>query len=965
MDRRADAPPPPWPLPPGKGLTRATRGACFLVVCLLLTPGTTTAQSTRTAHESVSLVDTRFRLDYGRSPGASEGDLDPNKVPATSAFTVKVFPAGQTSGVTVDNVVVSMNARRWINVYLGSTVTVDHSQTVMPVTGEKVQVTYTKPSTNAITNEGTEVDSFTAEVTASDDSHPYSAAAVRSEADRGATTSADGSQITLDFDAQLLAGAGVNAAYFTVTVDGTDQTPNSATVQRTSDTGGGRVVLNLATAVAADESVSVSYTRSPGKPQALLGRWGPLSGRVVRDFSVNVINEVVVTLTDAKVDGDRMTLTYDAALDETTVPSTNAYHVRIGAGSNRQVSAVAVSGSTVTLTLATAAGAGQAVVLNYYPNASGSSPLKGTNGKAAAGISSRSITNETAATIESAEVDGDRLTLTYVHAAGNALGTTQIPTADSYFVNIDGGNRQDASAISVSGSTVTLTLPASVQPGEAVIVSYSPPVTGPLLDRSGYPVLPLAAEEVLNLTKGHFQRASVYEARLGIIFDTEMHPSAALPDKARFTVKVQGAARNVNTVTRSGRTLSLELASPVAKDDEVTVSYQKPATNKLLTHEGREVAAFTDREVNNLTGRVPAVSSVAITSTPSLDGDGDGTPDTYGADETIDVDVEFSTAVEVDEGGSASNVFVWLDLAPNNTLNLDEDRRALPFHGLGRGGTIMRFRYTVGAADRDADGVFVQPDPNNDTVVFLRGSALVHGAGVREAVAVLTLAGLAFKGDPNHRVDGSGEVGDRAPPQASGATVDGTTLRVTFNEALDVSSAPAGDAFTVSGGRTGTGTATISGGAVEVTLDSPVLRDQVVTVSYEQPSANPLQDPAGNAVQSFSGLKLTNLSDRERPIADAGNDVEADPGERVTLDGSQSTDPNGDRLTFAWVQTEGETVALSGADSVRVSFTAPAASDVLIFRLTVTDSNGLTDADDVSVFVGGQRRPVGECPGRC
>ena len=91
--------------------------------------------------------------------------------------------------------------------------------------------------------------------------------------------------------------------------------------------------------------------------------------------------------------------------------------------------------------------------------------------------------------------------------------------------------------------------------------------------------------------------------------------------------------------------------------------------------------------------------------------------------------------------------------------------------------------------------------------------------------------------------------------------------------------------------------------------------------------------------------------------------MDADPGERVTLDGSESTDPNGDRLSFAWEQTAGETVVLSGADTARLSFTAPAGSAVLTFRLTVTDPDGLTDTDDVSVVVGdppAPRRPVAD-----
>ena len=71
----------------------------------------------------------------------------------------------------------------------------------------------------------------------------------------------------------------------------------------------------------------------------------------------------------------------------------------------------------------------------------------------------------------------------------------------------------------------------------------------------------------------------------------------------------------------------------------------------------------------------------------------------------------------------------------------------------------------------------------------------------------------------------------------------------------------------------------------------------------------------------------------------------------VTLNGSGSSDPDGDALTYAWSRVSGASVTLSGADAARATFTAPAAPGALGFRLTVTDPGGLSDSDSVTVTV--------------
>ena len=111
--------------------------------------------------------------------------------------------------------------------------------------------------------------------------------------------------------------------------------------------------------------------------------------------------------------------------------------------------------------------------------------------------------------------------------------------------------------------------------------------------------------------------------------------------------------------------------------------------------------------------------------------------------------------------------------------------------------------------------------------------------------------------------------GDTTAPTPNGATVNGATLVITFNEALAAAANLANGAFTVkktpSGGSETTvaltGSPSISGATVTLTLATAVVSTDAVTVSYAPPTsgtANRLQDAAGNEVASFTDRTVTN-----------------------------------------------------------------------------------------------------------
>ena len=96
---------------------------------------------------------------------------------------------------------------------------------------------------------------------------------------------------------------------------------------------------------------------------------------------------------------------------------------------------------------------------------------------------------------------------------------------------------------------------------------------------------------------------------------------------------------------------------------------------------------------------------------------------------------------------------------------------------------------------------------------------------------------------------------------------------------------------------------------------------------------------------SATGSAFVNVSSNNLPpIANAGLSQTVFEGELVTLDGSQSRDPEGTPVTFAWRQVAGPPVTLSNPLSARPLFSAPAvdpAGAMLQFALQVTDAQGL------------------------
>ncbi len=91
------------------------------------------------------------------------------------------------------------------------------------------------------------------------------------------------------------------------------------------------------------------------------------------------------------------------------------------------------------------------------------------------------------------------------------------------------------------------------------------------------------------------------------------------------------------------------------------------------------------------------------------------------------------------------------------------------------------------------------------------------------------------------------------------------------------------------------------------------------------------------------------------PVANAGSDQSVTQGVTVNLNGTASSDPNGDALvSYYWTQTAGPSVTLSGTNTPTPNFTVPvglAATTTLTFALTVNDGQVDSAPDSVDITV--------------
>src|SRR5687767_4968727 len=95
------------------------------------------------------------------------------------------------------------------------------------------------------------------------------------------------------------------------------------------------------------------------------------------------------------------------------------------------------------------------------------------------------------------------------------------------------------------------------------------------------------------------------------------------------------------------------------------------------------------------------------------------------------------------------------------------------------------------------------------------------------------------------------------------------------------------------------------------------------------------------------------LPPNQAPKADAGDNQKAEVNTKVKLDAGDSSDQDGEIVSYKWEQTDGPEIDLKDSDKQVAVFDVPesAADSKLVLKLTVTDDKDDTGEDEVTVEV--------------
>lgn len=258
---------------------------------------------------------------------------------------------------------------------------------------------------------------------------------------------------------------------------------------------------------------------------------------------------------------------------------------------------------------------------------------------------------------------------------------------------------------------------------------------------------------------------------------------------------------------------------------------------------------------------------------------------------------------------------------------------------------------TWGANDTEPKNVTLSVSANDNTesdeILFVRlfnpqGGGIASGSGYTQ----VTILGTAQQGKVELNTAERAVLETDTKLTLSLARQGGSEGEVSVNYSLESGTAVSGEDFVSQ-----SGTLTWSDGdTVDKTVTVTLINDSIEEGSEQFRLVLTAEDAnlLGGVAETLIAIK--DDESNQAPIVNAGTDVETDVRASVELTGS-AQDPEGNLASIEWTQTAGETVVINSADTLTMSFTAPANASNLTFALSATDEFGVSSSDTVVVNV--------------
>jgi uncharacterized repeat protein (TIGR02059 family) len=385
-----------------------------------------------------------------------------------------------------------------------------------------------------------------------------------------------------------------------------------------------------------------------------------------------------------------------------------------------------------------------------------------------------------------------------------------VPTASAFTVMVNSSART-VNTVTISGTKVFLTLASAIISSDVITVAYTKPASNPLQTVSGVQAATITPQTVTNrVIPIPVYVSSVVNNTTPSLLEMTYNLSLAniVPAPSAFTVMVNSAARTVNSVAISGTKVQLTLASAIINGDVITVAYTKPGSNPLQTPSGGQAVTITAQSVTNNVGAIPLpvyLSSVVENATPSL----------------LEMTYNLSLA-NIVPAPSAFTVMVNSAARTVNSVAISGTKVQLTLASAIINGDVIKVTYVK-------PGSNPLQTPSGGQAVTITAQIVTNNVGaIPKADNPVCVTSVIENLTPNK-------------------------LEMTFNEALGLT-IPAESAFTVkvNGLKRGVILVSISGTRVILTIASPVVYGDIVTVIYEKPLTNQLQSASGATVDSFN-----------------------------------------------------------------------------------------------------------------